>query len=134
MQVYDLAWSPTGEYIIAGSTDNCARIFTASEGEWSSRLFQDPLVLWVWHRVSRGGHIMCSVLFAPVLRPVARAKVSVSVGIISAIEADGDSAVSCDAAASNSSYRTSAATAGTGWFRCCCMARSRSFGIVMRSI
>lgn len=32
MQVYDLAWSPSGEYIIAGSTDNCARIFTASEG------------------------------------------------------------------------------------------------------
>ncbi|KAI0773000.1 WD40 repeat-like protein [Trametes elegans] len=33
MQVYDLAWSPTGEYLIAGSTDNCARIFTASEGK-----------------------------------------------------------------------------------------------------
>ncbi|KAI0696334.1 WD40-repeat-containing domain protein [Cytidiella melzeri] len=33
MQVYDLAWSPSGEYIIAGSTDNCARIFTASEGK-----------------------------------------------------------------------------------------------------
>ncbi|PSS08882.1 hypothetical protein PHLCEN_2v3449 [Hermanssonia centrifuga] len=33
MQVYDLAWSPTGEYIIAGSTDNCARIFAASEGK-----------------------------------------------------------------------------------------------------
>lgn len=32
MQVYDLAWSPSGEYIIAGSTDNCARIFTALEG------------------------------------------------------------------------------------------------------
>lgn len=32
MQVYDLAWSPTGEYLIAGSTDNCARIFTSSEG------------------------------------------------------------------------------------------------------
>ncbi|CAL1710198.1 unnamed protein product [Somion occarium] len=31
MQVYDIAWSPTGEYLIAGSTDNCARIFTASE-------------------------------------------------------------------------------------------------------
>ncbi|KAI0366545.1 WD40 repeat-like protein [Pilatotrama ljubarskyi] len=31
MQVYDLAWSPAGEYIIAGSTDNCARIFTASK-------------------------------------------------------------------------------------------------------
>ncbi|KAI0074258.1 WD40 repeat-like protein [Panus rudis PR-1116 ss-1] len=33
MQVYDLAWSSTGEYIIAGSTDNCARIFTSSEGK-----------------------------------------------------------------------------------------------------
>jgi chromatin assembly factor 1 subunit B len=32
MQVYDLAWSPTGEYIIAGSTDNVARIFLVSEG------------------------------------------------------------------------------------------------------
>lgn len=42
MQVYDLAWSPTGEYIIAGSTDNCARIFTASEGLFNStpRLYQ----------------------------------------------------------------------------------------------
>ena len=32
MQVYDLAWSPTGEYIIAGSTDNVARVFTAVDG------------------------------------------------------------------------------------------------------
>ena len=32
MQVYDLAWSPTGEYIIAGSTDNTARIFAAADG------------------------------------------------------------------------------------------------------
>ena len=32
MQVYDLAWSPTGEYIIAGSTDNCARIFSSTDG------------------------------------------------------------------------------------------------------
>lgn len=32
MQVYDLAWSPTGEYIIAGSTDNTARIFTVADG------------------------------------------------------------------------------------------------------
>ncbi|KAI0305092.1 WD40-repeat-containing domain protein [Multifurca ochricompacta] len=32
MQVYDLAWSPTGEYIISGSTDNVARIFFVSEG------------------------------------------------------------------------------------------------------
>ena len=34
MQVYDLAWSPTGEYIVAGSTDNCARIFSTSDGEY----------------------------------------------------------------------------------------------------
>ncbi|TFK32261.1 WD40-repeat-containing domain protein [Crucibulum laeve] len=33
MQVYDLAWSPTGEYIIAGSTDNTARVFAASDGK-----------------------------------------------------------------------------------------------------
>lgn len=33
MQVYDLAWSPTGEYIIAGSTDNCARIFATGDGK-----------------------------------------------------------------------------------------------------
>ena len=32
MQVYDLAWSPSGEYILAGSTDNCARVFTAVDG------------------------------------------------------------------------------------------------------
>ncbi|KAG8216115.1 WD40-repeat-containing domain protein [Butyriboletus roseoflavus] len=33
MQVYDLAWSPSGEYILAGSTDNCARVFTATDGK-----------------------------------------------------------------------------------------------------
>ncbi|KAJ7595006.1 WD40 repeat-like protein [Mycena floridula] len=33
MQVYDLAWSPSGEYIIAGSTDNCARIYQTSDGK-----------------------------------------------------------------------------------------------------
>ncbi|TFY59564.1 hypothetical protein EVJ58_g5698 [Rhodofomes roseus] len=33
MQVYDLAWSPTGDYIVAGSTDNCARIFSTSDGK-----------------------------------------------------------------------------------------------------
>ncbi|KAF8491822.1 WD40 repeat-like protein [Russula emetica] len=38
MQVYDLAWSPTGEYIIAGSTDNVARIFLASEGKCVSEI------------------------------------------------------------------------------------------------
>ncbi|KAL4071727.1 WD40-repeat-containing domain protein [Scleroderma citrinum] len=33
MQVYDLTWSPNGEYILAGSTDNCARVFTAADGK-----------------------------------------------------------------------------------------------------
>ncbi|KAF8624744.1 hypothetical protein AX17_007075 [Amanita inopinata Kibby_2008] len=33
MQVYDLAWSPTGEYIIAGSTDNTARVFASTDGK-----------------------------------------------------------------------------------------------------
>ncbi|KAF5384281.1 hypothetical protein D9615_003444 [Tricholomella constricta] len=33
MQVYDLAWSPNGEYIIAGSTDNTARVFTVVDGK-----------------------------------------------------------------------------------------------------
>ncbi|KIY46380.1 WD40 repeat-like protein [Fistulina hepatica ATCC 64428] len=33
MQVYDLAWSPTGEYILAGSTDNAARIYSTSDGK-----------------------------------------------------------------------------------------------------
>ncbi|KAI0251864.1 WD40-repeat-containing domain protein [Lactifluus subvellereus] len=38
MQVYDLAWSPTGEYIISGSTDNVARIFLVSEGKCVSEI------------------------------------------------------------------------------------------------
>ncbi|KAF8501284.1 WD40-repeat-containing domain protein [Gautieria morchelliformis] len=31
-EIYDLAWSPTGEYVIAGSTDNAARIFSVADG------------------------------------------------------------------------------------------------------
>ncbi|TIA88450.1 hypothetical protein E3P99_02578 [Wallemia hederae] len=31
-EVYDLAWSPTGEHFVAGSTDNTARIFSAIDG------------------------------------------------------------------------------------------------------
>lgn len=38
MQVYDLAWSPTGEYIVAGSTDNTARVFTINEGKLNAVL------------------------------------------------------------------------------------------------
>ncbi|KAH9171807.1 WD40 repeat-like protein [Lactarius sanguifluus] len=33
-----LAWSPTGEYIISGSTDNVARIFLVSEGKCISEI------------------------------------------------------------------------------------------------
>ncbi|CAK5267125.1 unnamed protein product [Mycena citricolor] len=33
MQVYDLAWSPTGDYLLAGSTDNVARVFAAADGK-----------------------------------------------------------------------------------------------------
>lgn len=33
MQVYDLAWSPTGEYILTGSTDNTARVFSVTDGK-----------------------------------------------------------------------------------------------------
>jgi chromatin assembly factor 1 subunit B len=32
MQVYDLAWSPNGDFILAGSTDNIARIFSTIDG------------------------------------------------------------------------------------------------------
>ncbi|THH05951.1 hypothetical protein EW145_g4435 [Phellinidium pouzarii] len=38
MQVYDLAWSPTGEYLIAGSTDNTARIFSTTDGKCVSEI------------------------------------------------------------------------------------------------
>lgn len=31
-EVYDLAWSPNSEWIVAGSTDNTARIFNAVDG------------------------------------------------------------------------------------------------------
>lgn len=30
-EVYDIAWSPTGEYILTGSTDNTARIFSIAD-------------------------------------------------------------------------------------------------------
>ncbi|KAJ7729327.1 chromatin assembly complex protein [Mycena metata] len=32
MQVYDLAWSPSGEFLVAGSTDNVGRVFASADG------------------------------------------------------------------------------------------------------
>lgn len=37
--VLDIAWSPDGEFIIAGSTDNTATIWKASTGEWSDSFY-----------------------------------------------------------------------------------------------
>jgi WD40 repeat protein len=33
--IYDLAWSPDGKYIIAGSTDNLAQVFSVADGQYS---------------------------------------------------------------------------------------------------
>jgi chromatin assembly factor 1 subunit B len=43
MQVYDLAWSPAGDFIIAGSTDNTARIFATADGAFCSSNKQHSL-------------------------------------------------------------------------------------------
>jgi WD40 repeat protein len=32
-EIYDLAWSPDGQYFIIGSMDNIARIYNANSGE-----------------------------------------------------------------------------------------------------
>jgi WD40 repeat protein len=54
MQVYDLAWSPTGEYIIAGSssTDNTARVFAAVDGKCVYEIAEHShySMSKVWHR------------------------------------------------------------------------------------
>jgi chromatin assembly factor 1 subunit B len=39
--VYDLAWSPDSEFLIAGSTDNTASIWKAGTGEFE-------LLTWTW--------------------------------------------------------------------------------------
>jgi chromatin assembly factor 1 subunit B len=31
-EIYDIAWSPDGKYIIAGSTDNLAQVFSVADG------------------------------------------------------------------------------------------------------
>lgn len=52
MQVYDLAWSPTGEYIIAGSTDNTARVFASVDGT-PRLIFHGSSCLKISHRKMR---------------------------------------------------------------------------------
>lgn len=32
-EIYDIAWSPDGKYIIAGSTDNLAQVFSVADGK-----------------------------------------------------------------------------------------------------
>ncbi|EJU01234.1 WD40 repeat-like protein [Dacryopinax primogenitus] len=39
-EIYDLVWSPSGEYILAGSTDNVARIFNVSSGSCIKELVE----------------------------------------------------------------------------------------------
>jgi len=36
-EIYDLAWSPDGQFIITGGVDNTARIFNAHTGRLSGR-------------------------------------------------------------------------------------------------
>ncbi|KAG8925255.1 hypothetical protein FRC01_010447, partial [Tulasnella sp. 417] len=47
-EVYDLAWSPNGEYIVAGSTDNTARVYNSSDAPTSiSELKEDQLAAYI---------------------------------------------------------------------------------------
>lgn len=31
-EIYDLVWSPDGNYILAGGTDNCAYVYRVADG------------------------------------------------------------------------------------------------------
>ncbi|KAJ9103190.1 hypothetical protein QFC21_002613 [Naganishia friedmannii] len=35
-EIYDIAWSPDGKYIIAGSTDNLAQVFSVADGRYAT--------------------------------------------------------------------------------------------------
>ena len=67
MQVYDLAWSPTGEYIVAGSTDNTARVFAAADGaplfmfKIFSKLFEGKCI----HEIAEHSHYVQGVAWDP---------------------------------------------------------------------
>ncbi|CCM04498.1 uncharacterized protein FIBRA_06678 [Fibroporia radiculosa] len=76
MQVYDLAWSPTGEYIIAGSTDNCARIFTANEGKCV-------------HEIAEHNHYVQGVAWDPLNEYIATQSSDRSMHVYSISQQDG---------------------------------------------
>ena len=44
-EIYDLAWSPDGQYFITGGVDNTARIFNAHTGMYNCILSIDELQL-----------------------------------------------------------------------------------------
>ena len=48
-EVYDLAWSPNSEWIVAGSTDNTARIFNAVDGRFLMADLPVPVTLTPHH-------------------------------------------------------------------------------------
>lgn len=64
-EIYDLAWSPDGVFIITGSMDNIARIYNAQNG-WScrnqkSRLSSESKLL-TFHRSRANGTTDCGAL------------------------------------------------------------------------
>ncbi|EIN14469.1 WD40 repeat-like protein [Punctularia strigosozonata HHB-11173 SS5] len=76
MQVYDLAWSPTGEYIIAGSTDNCARVYSASDGK-------------LLHEIAEHNHYVQGVAWDPLNEYIATQSSDRSMHIYSITSKDG---------------------------------------------
>ena len=43
-EIYDLAWSPDGQFFITGSMDNVARIYNATNGERTLSASSDDLL------------------------------------------------------------------------------------------
>ncbi|KAJ7077333.1 hypothetical protein C8R44DRAFT_755216 [Mycena epipterygia] len=47
MQVYDLAWSPIGDFLLAGSIDNATRVFAAADGATNIFVIGEASKLWI---------------------------------------------------------------------------------------
>lgn len=69
MQVYDLAWSPNADYILAGSTDNAARVFQSTDGNIPSiflpRSFVHPWPGKCVHEIAEHNHYVQGVSWDP---------------------------------------------------------------------